>query len=387
MKEKHNFKYVCWILIASFYLLENCIQVSQNVLTNMMQNTLNLHDTAFSTVVACYFWGYSFAQIPAGMLLDKFGLKKPLVISLLICGLGTVLLSQAEGFYSILTFRTAIGVVSAFAALSVLNYTASKFDDNKFATLTGLMLTIGMCGQIFGEAPLHYLAISYGWRNCILFLGLSALVLTLLNTIVLKPEKTVSSNVKMDFQSALSSKNIWYLAIYGMLRFTPFLLLVTYWGNPLMHKIHGFSDTTSSEIISMLPLGFAIGAPIWGRISDKMQSRMPGLLASNILEIGFWILLLVKFNQIGISIIALALGFTVSGFLPAFTIMKEIAPKEIRTTALGFMNTLNSIGTPMAMPILAYLAKSLSASKTLMILPGITFCAIIVFLLIGKTNK
>lgn len=385
MKESKKFNYFCWALIASFYLLENCIQVSQNVLTPLMRNELGLHGYEFSVVVACYFWGYSVVQIPVGIILDKFGVKKPLFFAVMACGIGTIALAKATGFYTTLIARTTVGVASAFAALSGLNYAARNFSKDRFATLTGLLLTIGMSGQIFGEEPLHYLAEFSGWRHSLMFLGLAAILIASFNCIYLPDDKPkTKADDKIDLKSILKKSDVWHVAIYAMLRFTPFLLFVTFWGNPLITKIHTITDASAARLVGMLPLGFAIGAPIWGSISDKMQKRKPVLIISNILELFLWLTLSFKIGEIPADIVALILGFSVSGFLPAFTIMKEITPAQLRTTALGFMNTLNSIGTPIAMPIVVIIAKGLSAQATLWILPVMTFCAMILFLRIKE---
>jgi hypothetical protein len=52
-----------------------------------------------------------------------------------------------------------------------------------------------------------------------------------------------------------------------------------------------------------------------------------------------------------ISSLMLLLGFFTSAFLPAFSIMKEMNPVDMTASALGFMNTLNSLGGPILIAI------------------------------------
>ena len=71
------------------------------------------------------------------------------------------------------------------------------------------------------------------------------------------------------------------------------------------------------------------------------------------------ILYIVIPNSLYIGSLMLLLGFFTSAFLPAFSIMKEMNPLSMTASALGFMNTLNSLGGPILIAITGLLLDKL----------------------------
>lgn len=379
---------LCWLFLALFYLYENILQVSQNILTPIMQTELNMQDHQLSMMLSAYFWGYAFMQIPVGVILDKYGVKKPLLVAVMMCNIGAVILSSATSFLVAVIARVFIGLGSAFAVLSALNFTAENFGKHKFATLTGLLLTVGMSGQILGEAPLQHLVNLHGWRASLQIIAIfGVFIFIVLQLFIPRDKNKTGASDKIDLKKLVYKIKPWIISIYGMLRFTPFLLFVSFWGNPFMTNIYKLSPESSAIICGMLPLGFAFGAPIWGKISDLIGKRKPIVIISNFLEIMFWYLLTIKLNLMLTEIVAFLLGFAVSGFLPAFSLMKESVELNIRTTAMGFMNTLNAVGTPIFMPMIMIIKNNYSYKNALMVFPLIAICAIIVGIFLKDVQK
>lgn len=91
------------------------------------------------------------------------------------------------------TARLMIGFGSAFAAVGAMKLAANWFPAQRFALLTGMMVTIGMLGAIGGEAPLALLVDNYGWRESMIIMGTVGLVLAVLILLVVKdsPHKKI----------------------------------------------------------------------------------------------------------------------------------------------------------------------------------------------------
>lgn len=381
--------YICWALISGFYLFENCLLVSQGILGPSMQAELNLSNAQIAVMASAFYWSYALMQIPVGVILDKTGVKIPLLLAVAICVTGVFISANTSSFIFECLARILIGFGASFAVLSSLNFTAANFSKNKFATLTGLLLTIGMSGQILGEAPLLRLIDNIGWRsslNMLTYIGLGLLVCLFLLLPKQKNQNNKQNSTLLDLKEIFKDKKYWKIAVYGMLRFTPFSLFAAYWGTRLIPKIHSLDSMQAATIVGMLPLGFAIGAPIWGFISDRSGKRLPVLIISNLLEIILWSMLFLHADFDNLNIIAGLLGFSISGFLPSFSLMKETAAIQIRSTALGFMNTLNSIATPMLIPVLSLINDRSSDKLTLLVLPLLALCAMISFMQLREAH-
>ncbi len=349
-----------WAVAAFFYFYENSLQVSQSVMIDLLLRDLHTHAAALGVLSSFYFIGYALIQIPVGLIIDRYGIRRPLLYAVLCCGFGAVLFAHAHDVYVAGFCRFVIGIGSAFAALSALQIAALYFSKERFALLTGLLLTIGMSGQIFGEAPLHYLVHHFGWRHTMLSLGLFGLVVTGTVYAYVPDRKPSISNTQCighQLKAVAKKAQPWLIASYGMFMFTPFLLLVGFWGIPfLVHGCH-YSGQEAANLTALLPLGFAIGAPIIGHVSDTCQTRKKPMMVSSLAQTILLALFvcLPHVSWMTHAAIMLLLGVTCSGFLPSFSMMKEITLPEVRGASMGFMNTLNSAGVILFLPLMSML--------------------------------
>jgi len=117
------------------------------------------------------------------------------------------------------------------------------------------------------------------------------------------------------------------------------------WGVPFLRTTYGFSKTFSGFAISMIFVGWIIGGPIIGHISDKMGKRRPMLLLSTISAAIF--LMLTIYVTLPISLIFIFLflvGLFSSGELLSYSVAIEINPHTAKGTAVAFTNFIVFIG-------------------------------------------
>ena len=150
---------------------------------------------------------------------------------------------------------------------------------------------------------------------------------------------------------------IWFISLYGMLMFTPFLILSNLWGPVFIAQSYELSREAATNLFQSVFIGFIIGAPFFGWLSDKIQSRKkPLYLATSATFLAFaFMIFFYQLNILYITVIMALFGFFTSGFLPAFSVIKEVTPPSIHSAALGFMNTLNMLGGPIFMTITGFL--------------------------------
>ncbi len=108
------------VLAAVFYCYEYYLRVAPSVMGDELKLTFNLSEAAFGHLAACYYYAYTPMQIPVGMLLDRFGVRKILTIACLLCALGTYFFAATEIFSVAQISRFMIGFGSAFAYVGVL---------------------------------------------------------------------------------------------------------------------------------------------------------------------------------------------------------------------------------------------------------------------------
>lgn len=351
-----------WILSCIFYFYEFLLQVSPGVMSVHLMHDFSVTANGLGILSGVYFLSYAGMQIPAGVLLDRLGPHRLLTIASAVCAISSIVFGLTESFYAAIIARFFIGLGSAFAFVGALKLVANWFPATRFALLTGLIVTLGMLGAINGEAPLAHLIAQIGWRNSMFSLGIAGLVISLLIFIIVKDTpngRTKSNNLSFktvlkEFCQILKSKQLWLVAAYGGFMYMPTPTLCGLWGVPFLTAAYSVDNTVAAGMISLILLGWAVGAPVWGGFSDYIERRRSAMTAGAILAP--LLLLFIVYHHfthlIWLQALLFAFGFFSSAFLPAFSIARELNKPEHCATALSFMNMMNMVGVTLAQPLL-----------------------------------
>src|SRR5260221_9873101 len=80
-----------WLLSAIFMFYKYALEVSPSVMTSTLMNAFDISGVALGNFAACYFYAYLLLQIPAGLLLDRFGPRKTTTLAIAICAIGNII--------------------------------------------------------------------------------------------------------------------------------------------------------------------------------------------------------------------------------------------------------------------------------------------------------
>ncbi|QDP72790.1 MFS transporter [Legionella israelensis] len=364
--------WIIWGLGCAFYFYENLLQVSPSVMSNELMQDFSVTSHALGVLAGVYFYSYAIMQLPAGVLLDYFGPRRLLTIATLVCAISTIAFGQTDNFYMASFARLMIGFGSAFAAVGTMKLAANWFSSDRFALLTGIMVTIGMLGAIGGEAPLALLIDHYNWRTSLFIMGVIGIGLAALIFIIAKdsPHKyrdKVKENeeqrerVLPSLLALIKNKQLWLIASYGGLMFMWTPVFGGLWGVPFLMTKMGISKTMAANYISLIFVGWAIASPLWGIFSSRIGRRKPPMYIGSIGALVSSLLFIYAplTSESLLEVLLFFFGVFSAGFLPAFAVAKEICDKRYVATGLSFMNMMNMVGIAIAQPIIGYILDAL----------------------------
>jgi len=353
-RKMHNFlAWLIWLLSASFMFYKFAIEVSPSVMTSHLMSEFNIDGAQLGNLAACYFYAYLLMQIPAGLLVDRFGPRKVTSIAIAICGLGTILFASSGNLFLAQAGRFAAGIGAAFAALNCLKLTANWFPAKRFAFMAGLMMTLGMLGAVGGQAPLSAFINALGWRSALYAIGIGGVVLAALFFLIVRDKSKYQVDVHLtpedtnlweSCMSVFKSKQSWLLSFYSGLAFAPITVFGGLWGVPFISEAFELSKTNAANVVSLLFIGFAIGAPIWGWFSDFIGNRKKVMyIGTAFAAVAFSLILYLPMPVWVLSTIMILFGFFISTFLLCFTMIREINAPMVAATAIGFMNAFDAL--------------------------------------------
>ncbi len=409
--------WLMWGCGALFYFYEFMVQVSPNVMGPELMYDFSINANGLGILTGIYFYAYAFMQIPAGLLLDRLGPHRLLACASGILAIGCLLFGTVPFFSLALFARFAIGIGSAFAVVGCMKLAANWFPVNRFALMIGLTVSIGMTGAIIGEAPLASLIQNVHWRACMLYLSGMGVFICLLFIFFVRdypensartfhnnhPSQQTLRSLAAGLSDVIKRPQIWLVACYGFLMFAPTITFCGLWGAPFFIAKYNLSTHDAATLVSFVFIGWIVGSPSTGWLSDRIEQRLPIMIigATGALSALSMVLYLDELSQASIRILLFFFGLCSSGFLPAFSIIRESSPIYINASALGFMNMMNTLGIAIAQPLVGIVLDALWADgvvdngvriytvldyqKALSVLPVMIFIAIILSFFIRET--
>lgn len=88
---------VCSLAIL-FYFLDYFIQISPSVMIRPLMQHFEMNARDLGIMAACFYYAYLCMQIPAGILLDKFGARLTIGLAMLTCAFGVLLVADSNSF-------------------------------------------------------------------------------------------------------------------------------------------------------------------------------------------------------------------------------------------------------------------------------------------------
>ena len=340
-----------WSLSILFFFFEFFLRVFLGTIaTNIIQD-LQITAQKFSIICASYYVIYALMQMPVGFLVDKFGVRKLLSLAAFVCSFGVIWFGFSHSFFTAAFSRMVIGFGSSFAFVSMLVIALNWFDKKYFGFLSGFAQLLGSVGPLLAGAPLAILLkkTNGDWRIIQLWLGLFGIILGLLIALFVrnKPKGEASKLIYLDIKNTFFEKmkiifqnsQAWWIVIYSGLVYVGLPLLAAYWGTSFLES-KGFAKTHASFIISILWLGYALGCPLIGKISDKIKRRKSFLIISSFLGtiVSFLLIFFSINNYFALVILSFLLGFSSTSSSLTFALMAENTPQKVHGSAMGLNN-------------------------------------------------
>ena len=352
-----------YFLTSLFLFFEMGVQVSPSVMTSQLMHDLNVSVLGLGIMSGCYFYSYTFMQIPSGMLFDRFSPRLVIVAALLICSLGCLSIGLAPNVTFAALGRLLTGFGSAFAFVSVLVITADLFPSRYFATLTGVTQMMAAFGAMSGQLPVHWLVDSVGWRGTFYVFSAASFVLATAVYLLLryrkkkKPVKaTVSQSSFGKIKTIAKQKQTWIVALYACMLWAPMSTFASLWGVPYLQHVDGLSAGQAAFVCSFMWLGLALASPLLGYLASTVWTKRQALAISALLGCAaFALILFVKMPAVTIAILLFLAGAACSGQALSFTVVKNQNPDDCVASGIAFNNMAVVISGAVFQPLAGFI--------------------------------
>lgn len=357
-----SFKWFIWSLTAIFYLYETMLRVSPSVMTQQLMTEFIVTSTSLGVLSSFYYYSYVPLQIPCGLLVDHFGIRKILTFSCLLCILGTLMFSQSETLIAAQIGRFLLGAGSACAFISCLKVSAEWFIPAQFALIAGLTNMMGTFGGLASGLPLAAMINRLGWRETNFYLALAGLPILACLYFFLKQKNTNTipfrqPHFKESFLSVARNPQIWLSGIIGGFMYLPISAFAELWGVPFFMSAYNINNEAASSISHLIFIGMALGSPFAAWMVKKMHSIKKVMILSSALGVIFFTLIALagNFSLSTAYTLVIFAGFILGGQVLCFTLSKNHASESVNATAIGFTNALVMLSGIIFQPLMGHI--------------------------------
>jgi MFS family permease len=355
-------------ILSALFTLSMFYRVSNAVIAPNLIQDLKLNAETLGILGGAYFYSFALLQIPMGPMLDRIGPRIIITSSSLIGALGAFLFAFGDSFTAALLGRILIGAGMASVLMGSFMVFTLQFSPNRFATLVGILLSVGTLGNILAASPLAYLTSTIGWRTTFILAGSITTLFAFIALWVLGKEKPKEEKpsfpsssepeigILQSMRLILKSLTFWQMGAVAFFRYGTFVGLQGLWLGPYLIDTQGYSPVETGNVLILLAIGTIVGGPIAGRLSDRIFQSRKGVA---LWGLAFYALSL--FPLVGVlkiqspfwyGFVFFFIGFFSSFGMVVYSHAKELFPITISGTIMTWVNFFTMAGAAIFMPLL-----------------------------------
>lgn len=342
--------WVIWLTALGIYTIAVFHRTSLGVAGLVAAERFHITASQLATFTVLQLVVYAGMQIPVGVLLDRFGSRRLLMVGLALVTIGELWFAFAGSFGVGLAARVLLGIGDAMIFTSMLRLVALWFRVKQAPVITQVSGMVGQLGAIAAATPLAAALSKYGWEKSFAIPAGAGALLSIPLILFVKDSPYAGVAVEKIKVRALARTlgEVWgnpgtrlgmWIHFTGQFGATVFTML---WGFPFLVKGQGLSETTAGTLLIVLTISAMFAGPVVGHLTGRLPYRrsqivlvIVGVIAST------WALVLLWPGPAPLPLLVLLVcvtGCGGPGSMVGFDLARTFHPSDRLGRATGVIN-------------------------------------------------
>ena len=363
--------YLCF---ASGYLLSYLFRTVNAVISPELTASLGVSASSLGLLTSTYFIAFAAMQLPAGMLLDRYGPRRVEPVLLTIAGVGSLAFAAAGDLAGLTLARALIGAGVAVCLMAPLKAIATWYSVERQASLAGWMMVAGGVGALLSTAPLAAALSLLSWRSIFVVLAIVSFavaiaIFRLVPDTPVHPQTADWAAQWRGVKDIFRDRRFWWLAPLASLGMGSFMAIQGLWSVPWLMEVGGYSRFAAADHLLLMGIATLGGYFVLGLFSARLA--LHGISPRHLFAAGFLlhtaalalIVIGVPLTYLAWSLYGLGAAVNVLGF----TVLGEGFARELAAranTALNLLMFVVSFAAQCGIGIVADATRGWFASDT-----------------------
>jgi len=291
-----------WLMLLALctaFMLSNAYRTAAAILAPALQAQLGFTPQQLGVFAAAFHFAFGALQLFMGISIDLHGVRRTILTTFPLAIAGALLSALTSDYALLVLGQMLIGVGCAPAFLVCTIFIARCFPARRFATLSGLAISIGGLGMLLTGTPLAWLVQEYSIRSGFAVLAaLSATAWLVIRVVVREPAAHPPAGPRPTLWQAIGQfgqllrlpQTLGIMAL-GAVTYASFITLRGLWLGPLLVERFGFSLIASGHVALVVSLVSLVGPPLFGRMDPGVATRRHWIVGYTLLMAALFVLL------------------------------------------------------------------------------------------------
>ena len=269
--------------LATAYVASHFFRASNVTIGLDLMRDLAIGPEALGALTGAFFFGFAAMQIPCGFLFDRFGPRRSVAGMLILATIGGIIFTLAPTWPILLTGRVLMGAGFGVMLIGSMVVISRWFPPDRFSTLTAVVMSIGLLGNLAATTPLAWASQAVGWRAvfgaAVVFTALAAITVWLVvrdappgHPFLARTPEPPRQMLK-GLMEVLRNPRLKPILALNFCNYACTFTVQGLWGGPFLREVHGLSPIEAGNVLLIAVIAYQVGILAFGPLDRLLDTR------------------------------------------------------------------------------------------------------------------
>src|ERR1700710_3186392 len=269
--------------LATAYMASHFFRAANVTIGLDLMHDLAIGPQALGALTGAFFFGFAATQIPCGFLFDHFGPRRTVAGMLILATIGGAIFTLAPTWPALLTGRVLMGCGFGVMLIGSMVVISRWFPPDRFSTVTAMVMSIGLLGNLLATPPLAWASQAIGWRSvfgaAVVFTALAAIAVWLVVRdapsghpfLARTPEPP--RQMLQGLLEVLRNPQLRPILALNFCNYACTFTVQGLWGGPFLREAHGMSPIEAGNVLLAAVITYQLGIIAFGPLDRVLDTR------------------------------------------------------------------------------------------------------------------